>query len=277
MRDILRPCRLRLFLPLCALLAACGFPRTAGRHGGGQYAQAMDSATSACLRNPSCYMPPAGEEAVLPWLSRFISAARTSVAVARLLDAAELARVEQVMKDCANQASFEVNERLLGKGQRPTRKLCQETFETDGRGNKVTWAMHLGREKHQAALECVQKELGKTLSDNFSLQPHYRYERKAKKLDLLDPKQVEEWLRDGLFGMLLGSLMPDVVFHASGDPRRVQAVFDFKFPCPSSNGASWYRYPLDHPYYKSTQGDIYREAFGVEPRLISPGFGATGG
>lgn len=197
--------------------------------------------------------------------------------MARLLNAAELARVEQTMKDCANLANSEVDARLLGKGQRPTRKLCQETFETDKQGNKVTWAQHLGREKHQAAFECMQRELGAEFSDNLSLQPHYRYERATKKLDLLDPRQVEEWLRDGLFGLLLGTLMPDVVVHESGDPKRVQAVFDFKFPCPSDNGASWYRYPADHPYHKSTQGDIYREAFRVEPKLISPGFGATGG
>jgi hypothetical protein len=276
MRNTVSQLRLLLLLSACAMQGACVYPMRAGPHGTGQYAQAMDSATNACLRNPSCYMPPPGEEALLPWLTRIVSAVRTTVAVARLLEAAELARIEQAMKDCANQANFEVDERLLGKGQRPTRKLCQETFETDGRGNKVTWAMHLGREKHQAAFECVQKELGEALSDHFSLQPHYRYDRVTKKLDLLDPKQVEEWLRDGLFGLLLGTLMPDVAIHAKGDPKRVQQVFDFKFPCPSDNGASWYRYPINHPYYKSSQGDIYKEAFNVEPKLISPGFGAAG-
>jgi hypothetical protein len=235
----------------------------------------MDSATSACLRNPACYTAPPGEEAILPWLSRSVSAVRTTVAALRLLDAAELARVEQVVKDCANLASFEVNERLLGKGQRPTRKLCQEEFETDARGNKVTWAMHLGREKHRAALECVQKELGEALSENVSLQPHYLYSRTTKKPGLLDPKLVEEWLRDGLFEKLVGTLIPDVVVHASENPLHVQGVFDFKFPCPSDNRAEWYKYPLGHPYYKSSQGDMYKEALGVEPKLISPGFGVV--
>jgi hypothetical protein len=158
--------------------------------------------------------------------------------VLRLLEAADLARIEAVLSDCANEASHGVNERLLGKGQRPTRQLCQETFKTEPGGNKVTWAMHLGQEKHRAALDCVQRELGEKFSDNLSLQPTYRYDRQAGKVELLDPKQVEDWLRNGLFGKLLGTLIPDVVVHAAGDLTRIQAVFDFKFRAP---GKAWVR------------------------------------
>ncbi|HEX8700247.1 MAG TPA: hypothetical protein VF815_15480 [Myxococcaceae bacterium] len=233
----------------------------------------MDSATSACLRNPRCYMPPPGEDAIIPWLARSVEAAQTVSAVVRLLEAAEVARVEQVLKDCANEASFKVDEQWLGKGNRPTRQLCQQVYETDARGNKVTWAMHLGREKHRVALECVHKELGTKLADHLSLQPQYRYSLNPRKLELLDPRQVAEWLRDGLYSLLLGTLIPDVVVHAAGNPLHVQAVFDLKFPCPSNNPAQWHRYPDNHPYRELNQGEIYKEAFNVESTLIAPGFG----
>lgn len=143
----------------------------------------------------------------------------------------------------------------------------------DARGNKITWAMHLGREKHRVALECVERELG-DLANNISLQPQYRYDRAARKLELLDPRQVEAWLREGLWDMLIGTFVPDVVVHASGDPLRIQDVFDFKFPCPASNAPEWYPYPPKHPYRESSQGDMYKEAFKVEePALVAPGYG----
>ena len=222
-------------------------------------------------------MPPPGEDAVIPWLARSVGAVQTVSSVVRLLEAAEVARVEQVLKDCANEASFKVDEQWLGKGNRPTRQLCQQTYETDARGNKITWAMHLGREKHRVALECVHKKLGETLSEHLSLQPQYRYHRTPRELELLDPRKVAQWLRDGLYEMLLGTLIPDVVVHAAGNPLHVQAVFDLKFPCPSSNSPRWNPYPENHPYHNRNQGDIYREAFEIEkPVLIAPGFGARG-
>jgi hypothetical protein len=231
----------------------------------------MDSATSTALRNPAYSIAPPGEDAVLPWLARSVQAARTAVTVLRLLDAAELARVERILMDCANQASFEVNERLLGKGQRPTRQLCEQVYETDPRGRKVTWAAHLGREKHQAALKCMQDELGE-FADSVSLQPQYRYDPKTKKLQLLAPTQVEEWLREGLLHKLLGTLIPDIVVHASGNPLQVQGVYDFKFPCPSDKQPKWYQYDSGSPYSGTSQGQVYQEAFKVEePLLVAPG------
>lgn len=255
------------------LVAGCGTPMRQGYGVPRQYMQSWDSATSACLRNPACYAAQSEGEAILPWVSRSLAAVRTAVAVARLLEAAELARVEQALKDCANEATVRVNDQLLGKGKRPTRELCQETYATDARGNKITWAMHLGREKHRAALECVQRELG-DLADNISLQPQYQYDRATGKLKLLDPSQVDAWLRGGIWDMLIGTLIPDVVVHASGDPLRIQHVFDFKFPCPADNPPRWYSYPPNHPYSPANQGDIYKEAFKVaKPARVAPGYG----
>ncbi|MBN1209951.1 MAG: hypothetical protein JXB05_34185 [Myxococcaceae bacterium] len=251
----------------------CGTQRAQSRGAPRQYAQATDSATNTALRNPAYYIAPPGEDAVLPWLARSVEAARTAATALRLLDAAELARVEQILKDCANQASFEVNERLLGKGQRPTRQLCKQVYKTDQRGKKVTWAAHLGREKHQAALECMQKELGE-LADYVSLQPQYSYNVKTKKIQLLDPRKVEEWLREGLLHKLLGTLIPDVVLHAAGNALQIQGIYDFKFPCPSENPPEWYPYEPPHPYAERSQGDMYKEAFRIEePARVAPGYG----
>jgi hypothetical protein len=77
---------------------ACSTPRALGPGTPGHYSQATDSATNACLRNPSCYIAPPGEDAILPWLARSLQAAQALVAVVRLLEAAELARVEQILK-----------------------------------------------------------------------------------------------------------------------------------------------------------------------------------
>ncbi|WP_164015625.1 hypothetical protein [Pyxidicoccus trucidator] len=98
------------------LLVACGAPR-ANRHGGPRhYAQSMDSATSACLRTPACYTA-TGEDAILPWLSRAASAARTTAAVMRLLEEADLKRAEAILMECASEANGQVNEQRYGKGK----------------------------------------------------------------------------------------------------------------------------------------------------------------
>lgn len=270
-----QPSRLLLLLALSAFLGACSTALSARPAAPRQYAQSMDSATSTCLRNPNCYTAPLGEEAILPWLSRSLGAVRSTASVLKLLDAAELARIEQVLYDCALEASTQVNEKLLGKGNRPTQKLCQETFATDARGNPVTWAMHLGREKHRVALECVARNLGDAFAEHHSLQPQYRYNRKTKVLELLDPRQVEEWLRDGLWDKLLGTLIPDVVIHASGNPLSIQEVYDFKFPCSPNRSPAWNVYPDDHPYQGLNQGEIYLEALKPQnrPAQVAPGYG----
>jgi hypothetical protein len=272
--SLLAPRRFFLaMLAASAYAAACGPVALTGQRAPRHYSQTVDSATAACLRTTACYAPPTGETAILPWLSRVASAAQSGSIVIRLLEAAELSKIEQALNDCANQASHQVNEQLLGKGQRPTRQRCQEVFRMDPGGSKVTWAMHLGREKHRAALECAQKELGVLFPGSFSLQPTYRYDRTTAKIEFVDPKQVDEWLRNGSFGKLLGTLSPDVVVHAAGDVSRIQAVFDFKFPCPGDRSPTWRDYHEDHPYYPASQGEIYREAFKVTPKMLSPGLG----
>jgi hypothetical protein len=93
---------------------------------------------------------------------------------------------------------------------------------------------------------------------------------------LLDPRQVERWLRDGLFDQLLGTLVPDIVIHASGNPLQGQRVYDFKFPCRSTGEPSWRVYAEGHPHHPKDQGQMYKDALGAEKAsLVTPQFGIT--
>jgi hypothetical protein len=87
---------------------------------------------------------------------------------------------------------------------------------------------------------------------------------------------VEEWLQAGWQHLLLGTLVPDVVLHETGNPMKVQAVYDFKFPCHPSTDPSWHRYPPGHPYHGFTQGEIYKQVLKVEePVFVSPNWGGS--
>ncbi|MFP2928693.1 hypothetical protein ACLESO_26555 [Pyxidicoccus sp. 3LG] len=265
-----------MLLAAGALLSACSGPASMGRGAHTGYAQSMDSATNACLRNPVCYAQ-AGEDAVLPWLARAASAVRTAAATLRLLEAADVEHVEKLLVECAKQANFEVNERVFGEGKRPTREQCEKEVRRDTRGNPVTWAMELGTEKHEVALKCAEEKLGKAVPGNFSVEPRYFKEPRTGRLRLLDPEEVELWLADGLFHLLLGTLVPDVVLHASGDPLKVLTAYDFKFPCADSKEPDWNGYPDGHPHAGMDQGEAYNRTLGLEVKSarVSPSWGIT--
>ncbi|WAS86017.1 MULTISPECIES: hypothetical protein [unclassified Corallococcus] len=233
----------------------------------------MDSATSGCLRNPACASQ-VGQDAILPWLSRAAARAAQAATVMRLWEAAEVARVESVLVECAKQANFDVNERLLGPGKRTSPQVCREKV-VDANGREITRAMQLGEAKHSAALECVQRALGATDEGRFSLEPRYLRDAKTGQTRWLAPEEVAQWLRDGLFHLLTGSIAPDVVLHALGNPLQAQRVYDFKFPCPVTNPPRWDTYPEGHPFAKKEQGEVYSLLLGrdTSPRLVSPNLG----
>ncbi|WP_233601938.1 hypothetical protein [Corallococcus sp. CA047B] len=191
----------------------------------------------------------------------------------RLWEAAEVAHVERVLLECAKEANSQVNERHLGQGGRTSPELCKKPVDPKVPG--VTWGMKLGEEKHAAALECVQRVLGATDAGRFSLEPRYLKDAKTGRTRWLDPRDVAQWLADGQFHLLVGSIVPDVVLHALGNPLKVQAVYDFKFPCPVTNQPQWDIYPLGHAFAERTQGSIYQEILGSAqvPRMVSPNFG----
>lgn len=128
-------------LAVLALQAACATTshereQPAPRQGSsGRYAQSMDSATNACLRNPACYTQ-TGEEAILPWLERSLHVLRTAAATLRLLEAAEVQQVEQVLVQCTKDAHLSVNDEL---GYNPTEAQCREV-EFLPLGPSLFWA-----------------------------------------------------------------------------------------------------------------------------------------
>ncbi|WNG46488.1 hypothetical protein F0U60_22000 [Archangium minus] len=82
--------------------------------------------------------------------------------------------------------------------------------------------------------------------------------------------EEEQALRQqGCADELVGTLVPDVVIH-SGNPLDVLAVYDFKFPCPTSDEPRWNDYPKGHPYHESNQGAMYHRALGVKPFRVAP-------
>jgi hypothetical protein len=98
------------------------------------------------------------------------------------------------------------------------------------------------------------------------VEPTYQQEPSTGQWRWLDPLRVEQWLRDGLTSNLWGSLVPDIVLHASGNPNQLQHIYDFKFPCPAKNRPQWRSYARGQPHYPKTQGEMYRDA------LLGPTF-----
>jgi len=256
------------------LLAGCATsgPQvdSAGKHRGtpGHYSQSTDSATNGCLRNPACYTQQ-GDEAVLPWVSSAARAARTVATVMQFLEDADVKLVEQLLLQCSKDADFQVNAREFGEGLRPTAAQCKEVVRHE-KGRDVTRAMEIGAQKHAVALDCVKKGLGEHLLRNVTVQPRYKRDPSVGRWLMLEPRLVAKWLEDGLFDLLLGTLAPDVVIHESGNPNKVQRVYDYKFPCLTSRRASpgWRYSSRSEP----DQGDRYKDALGGEagPFLVSP-------
>jgi hypothetical protein len=260
------------------LLAGCATGGGWGRSTGmghpvpGHYAQTADSATSTCLNNPACYTQ-VGDEAIIPWLTRTASAVRTTAAVMKFLETADVKLVEQILVECVKDAHDEVNKGEFGEeGYIPTDEQCNEVVRREG-DQDVTRAMDLGTKKHERASECVKDKLGGRLLQNVTVGPRYKYDPVSKRWRMLDPEAVAKWIEEKLFELLRGTLAPDVVMHATGNPDKVQRVYDFKFPCLSSRKSN--------PGWRRSQGqrkdqrDKYGDALGGEddPALISPQLG----
>jgi hypothetical protein len=124
------------------------------------------------------------------------------------------------------------------------------------------------------ALKCARERLGEVVAGHFRIGPRY-FNDPLKGLRLLTPAQVAEWLQDGLFHLLLGTLVLDVVLHATHEPLKVQAIYDFKFPCPLGP-PRWPRYDDDSPFAGKLQGRVYHEVLGgARPAMVAPQHGIT--
>ncbi len=66
---------------------------------------------------------------------------------------------------------------------------------------------------------------------------------------------------------LRGTIEPDIIIlDANGI---IVHVYDLKFPCPETHGARWELYG-EGRWEDWHQGDLYKHAFQVTPRLVSP-------
>jgi hypothetical protein len=176
----------------------------------------MNSAVDGCLRNPACVASTPGDEAVIPWVSRTVDAARTVATLKELLDAAEVGRVEQILVACAKEADFLVNEREYGPGGMPNDAECERVVRKE-KGESVKRRMELGTMKHELAFICVRRELLTLFPDNISIEPRYGKDPATGRYAL-----TEVWD---------DSFRPDIVLHFARNPNKVQCVYDFKFPC----------------------------------------------
>ncbi|RKG56051.1 hypothetical protein D7V80_40925 [Corallococcus sp. CA054B] len=198
---------------LCGLAALLCLSCASGPR---QYAQTSDSATSGCLRNPTCYTQP-GDEAFLPWVDKAARAAASAGATMKLLEAADVARIEHLLVECAKEADFIVNEREYGQGKYPDDKECKRVIGRNKKGDLLTRQMELGTLKHAVAFACVRREILKLFPDQVSIEPRFGEESKSGAYAL-----TNQWE---------GSMKPDIALHASGQPNRIQCIYDFKFPC----------------------------------------------
>jgi hypothetical protein len=248
------------------LLGAC--VSTPGRGVPRYYAQ--DTVRAQCLRNPASCATVSGGEGLTGPLQTVGVVAGTVVAATRwLADDTRLA-IRRELEVCANQARTDVLLRHGGTfgGPIPNEGECKQmTVDTEGRS--VTWAIRLGLEMHEAALQCAEARLN-GMGVRFSLKPRYRFNMETKEKSLISPEEKAALLRKG-GEELKGTLEPDVVIH-TGDPLQVQAVYDFKFPCVNfDQKPRWRTYPPGHRYAGRRQGHIYEEAFGpAEVELIGP-------
>ena len=238
---------------------------------GGGDVQAFDSVTAACRQRPEQCARVAGQEAVVPTVKGGAEVASVA-ATLRVLTAETKSALEQALVECAQWAHAEVNLRHFG-GQSPSRAQCQEPLpNVDPCGRQVTWAMRLGIEKHQLALQCARERLDTLIPERFSLEQRYRQDPRTGHRQLLGSEEVRAILRQRCGETLLGTLVPDVVIH-SGNPLEVLAVYDFKFPCPSSNPSRWNAYAPGHPSGVPDQGALYEKVFEVKPHRVAPFWG----
>ncbi|WP_147439684.1 hypothetical protein [Corallococcus sp. CA049B] len=230
---------------LCGLVALICLSCASGPR---QYAQTSDSATSGCLRNPTCYTQP-GDEAFLPWVDKAARAAASAGATMKLLEAADVARIEHLLVECAKEANHAVDEREYGQGKYPDDKECLRVVGQDKDGKPIRRQAELGRLKHDVAFACVRREILRRFPTNVSIEPSYV-------------------IRTGKSGQQ-DLMKPDVVLHASGRPDQAQCVYDFKFPCLKASKGN----PLS---VSETQEQMtrYSKLDGqCNPAIITPQFG----
>lgn len=193
----------------------------------------------------------------------------TPVVLAILQSQNKAGELQERLVECARLAEQQVNFPLFGN-RPPTREECGEEVEVDGCPEPITRAMLLGRDKHVIALACARDVLDKLWPRPFSIEQRYRYYPHARVVESIDRVKEQQLIKEGCTDKLRGSIKPDIVLHADYNLLQAALILDFKFPCPPTNRPRWNQYSEPSPYAGSSQGAVYREAFGGEALLIFP-------
>jgi len=174
-----------------------------------------------------------------------------------------LKEVEQVIVQCVRQADRLVNDHHFN-GRSPSWELCQQVKV----GERTTWAAYLGLFKHEQAWPCLRQALDKLLSPkNYRLHPRFSVNPKTGKWEHLDENMVSQIVSRHGWSGLRGTIEPDIVLL---DKNGIIAhMYDLKFPCPETNVAQWEWYK-EGVGKDGSQGELYKTALGVIPRLVSP-------
>ena len=176
--------------------------------------------------------------------------------------------LEKRLWECAQQAERRVNTRFGGRA--PTRAECGEEVVVEGCPQPITRAMQLGQLKHALALECAREVLEQLWPRPFRLEQRYRYYRGAQFLEMVSREEEARLIAQGCTSELWRTIKPDMVLYADDNWRRAAFTLDLKFPCPDTNDPRWRDYGGDSAYKGSNQKQIYWEALGTEPMMLSP-------
>ncbi|CAM4517248.1 hypothetical protein [Corallococcus exiguus] len=188
-------------------------------------------------------------------MDKAVRAAASAGATMKLLEAADVARIEHLLVECAKEADFIVNEREYGQGKYPDDKECFRVVGHDKDGKPIWRQAELGKLKHAVAFACVQREVRRLFPDNVSIEPRYGTSPTSG-----GPTMTNIWK---------GSKKPDIVLHATGQPLQIQCVFDLKFPCTLKSKGD----PLSNDGTRE-QMSRYAELRGkCKPAIITPQFG----
>jgi len=207
-------------LPLAGLVLVSGC--ATGLSGPLELAPSLQG--QSCVLSPGCMAPAASGEFFVPTapaVMRAAQAVRGLLTLKDFLDEAEVTRVEAVLVQCAREADFQVNEREYPQERFPSDAECGRKVGHGKNGEPVTRAMELGAMKHEWAFACVERALGRDVSDHLTREPRYGKDASTGAYVLT--------------GEGVGSLVPDIVLHLVRDATRIQFLYDFLFPCTSKS------------------------------------------
>ena len=189
---------------------------------------------------------------VLGRVAQAVEVLQGLITVSKFLDEAQKSAVEDILRDCVREANTKVDDELFGKGRSlPDTECGKEPTVRDKLA--PTWRRHLGKLKHAAAFECIQRRLAEKFPDNFSIEPRLRKDELTQDVLLTD-----RWA---------GSLRPDLVIHFTRNATRIQCIYDLKFPCGYEVGNPW---SVDVVRQMRSYGELGGQC---QPALVTPQFG----